>query len=217
MINKLTILLLSLAMLSCGRVVSSNNKKELDMRNIEFIPEEFHNVKLGFYETENNVFTPPNADFLWNEIIIIAPEKIIIHSGSDTIRPIIPICGAYIIGQRRGLKYAHLSAKMLNIRKIGEEIWYSGAIIDPNLQYEHPALPPNFEEEQARRQQRIKEAQNYTDEEINEKVGQGSGSNININLMEYVDFPFEPGVYEIYLSFSGLESNRVKVEIIFKE
>jgi hypothetical protein len=35
--------------------------------------------------------------------------------------------------------------------------------------------------------------------------------------MDYVQMPFEPGVYEIYVSFSGLASNRVKVEIVFEK
>jgi hypothetical protein len=65
------------------------------------------------------------------------------------------------------------------------------------------------------RQQRIEEAQKYSNAELDE--GQASGNFFNLNLMDYVVMPFESGIYEIYLSFSGLESNRVKVEIVIRK
>ena len=190
-----------------------------EMNTIQFIPQEFENIKLGYYESAENACTPAYkskpVEFMINKILINAPQKIIYYPSDSNFKPIVPICGVYMITSRRGLKYAHLSAQMLHIRKVGYSDWHSGEIVAPNLQYEHPALPPNFYEDQKETEQEIKEAQKYSDEELNQ--GQASGSAININLMEYVNVELSSGLYEIYLSFNGLESNRVIVEIIFKE
>jgi hypothetical protein len=119
-----------------------------------------------------------------------------------------------MIRERRGLKYAHLSTPTIHVRKMGEETWYSGEIVEIySGTLEHPDLPHNYYEEEAKRQQRIKEAQKYTDEELDENIGQSSGSAININIVNLVNISFEQGIYEIYVSMFGLESNRVKVEI----
>ncbi|MDR1437139.1 MAG: hypothetical protein LBI65_03365, partial [Candidatus Symbiothrix sp.] len=53
-----------------------------------FIPKEFHEAKLGYYQTEDNVCTPPNADFLWNEIVINVPRKIIYHIADTAFVPV---------------------------------------------------------------------------------------------------------------------------------
>lgn len=200
--------------ISCQTTKTTKN-----MKAIEFIPQKFHDVKLGYYETSKNECSPGyplNAsDFLWSEIAINVPDRIICNVLDSTFAPIIPICGAYIISQKRGLKYAHLSDKVLHIKI--DNTWHSSVIVDPDLQYEHPALPPNYEEEEIKRQQRIKEVQKYSDEEIDKKGGQGFGGFFNVNLLDYIKFPLESGVYEIFMSTCGLESNRVKVEIVFNE
>ena len=221
-----------IALMAGGCFAQANNTeitdKTINMNSIEFIPKEFHDVKLGFNETSKNPCSPNYplyaSDFLRNAITINVPEKIICNISDSAFFPIIPVCVAYVIGEKRGLKYAHLSTPVIHIRKTGEETGFSGEVVEPPYQtlddgtivYKSPDLPPDYYEEEEKRQQRIKEAQKYSDEEIDEKEGQGIGGFLNVNLMEYVDMPFEPGKYEIYLSFSGLESNRVFVEIIFQ-
>jgi len=197
--------------------ISCTTKKTTNMSGIEFIPKEFNDVKLGYYERDKNPRSPGyprNAsDFLWNKIVINAPKKIICTNSNDTLVPVIPICGAYIITWRREMKHYDL-VNMFHIRKINDENWLAGKIEDKDLQYEFPLLPPNYEEDQREIEKWRIEAQNYSDEELEE--GQAGGGFFNLNLMEYINMPFEPGIYEIYVSNSGLESNRVKVEILFK-
>ena len=186
------------------------------MKNIEFIPEYFHQVKLGDNQSKENKLTPHYPDFelyLNNKIEINIPQKIILRRPASEFTPIIPVCGAYMITRRRGLKYGHLSAKMLHIRKAGEETWHSGEIIP--LEEELTPLPLNNEKWEKERLERIKQAQQYSDDELDDDL-YSSGSAINIDLMESVDIQLESGVYEIYLSFCGLESNRARVEIIFE-
>ena len=187
------------------------------MKNIEFIPEYFHQVKLDDnHQSVRHKLTPyyPDSPSLYfkNKIEINIPQKIILRRPASEFTPIIPVCGAYVITLRRASKYAHLSAEMLHIRKAGEETWHSGEIIP--LEEGVIALPLNYEKLEKERLERIKQAQQYSDDELDE--GNASGSAINVDLMEYVDIQLESGVYEIYLSFCGLESNRARVEIIFE-
>ena len=183
---------------------------------IEYIPKEFHDVKLGFYENKENICTPyfPGAcSKIKNQIAINVPQKIICNK----IDLIIPLCGVYMIPERRGLKYADLSTPIIHIRKIGEETWFQGEIVDLFLENTNPYIPPDYYIEEEKRQQRIKDAQKYSDDELIEKEGLSFGKAINVNLAEYINLSFQEGIYEVYVSKSGLESNHVKVEIIFKE
>ena len=195
--------------------VFSQTINTADMNSIVFIPNDFHNVKFGLYESGENVCTPfyPNFEMkIKNEVVINIPQKIICNSEIDSL--IIPICGAYIIGERRGLKYAHLSTPIIHIFKIDEETWYSGKIIDPNLKYEHPDLSFYNTKQEKNRMQKIKEAQSYSDDELNNETGSFSGSAINVNALDFVDLTIQPGIYEIYISMYGLESNQLQVEIL---
>jgi hypothetical protein len=205
-------------MLMQGATISCQTIKTItNMSSIEFIPKEFNDVKLGYYETGDNVCTPSNADVLWNKIVINVPNKIICYISDSTFMPIIPICGAYIIGEKRSYKYHHLWANMLHIRKKGDNMWYSGEIVAPNLEYEHPKPYPGEEEAKKKTVAEVEKAQNYSDEEVDRREGQGAGGVFNINLVDYVEFPFETGTYEIFMSTCGLESNKATIEIIFKE
>ncbi|MBF0576889.1 hypothetical protein [Dysgonomonas sp. GY617] len=184
------------------------------MKNIHFIPKEFNEIKLGYYETIENECSPTflNGEITLNTITINTPEKIVYKLHSDNFTPVIPVCAAYIISLRRGFKYHKLSAKMLHIRKLDEETVYSGEIIDKDRQYEHPEPHPRQRERERERIAKEEEAQKYNDNELNE--GQAGGGYMNVNLMEYIDIPFKPGKYEVYLSFCGLESNHTIVEIV---
>jgi hypothetical protein len=208
-----------LTIIYSSEIFSQTNKKIIEMDPIEFIPKEFHNVVLGFTESSENVCTPFFPKYylkLSNQVAVNIPQKIICNEVGSC--PIIPLCGASMIRERQELKYAHLSTPTIHVRKMGEEAWHSGEIVELDSGVnQHPALPPNYYEEEAERQQRIKEAQKYSDDELNEDVGQSSGSAFNVNLVDYITIPFEQGIYEVYVSRCGLESNRVKVEILINK
>ena len=196
-------------------MTSCQATKAAELKPIEFFPRKFHDVRLGLYETSDTACTPRKAIAgSMNRLAINLPEKIVFRPGL-AVRPVVPLCGAYMVSLRRGLKYSGQSSAMtLHVRRVGEERWYSGALVDPNLKYEHPALPPNHEEE-SREMERIKEAQAYKDEELDE--GQASGGFINVDVLEFVEVQLQPGRYEVYLSMSGLESNHATVEVVFQK
>lgn len=217
--KKTTIIFIALACIVGGCRQGTNTKE------IEFRPKKFNNVKLGEYGQEQNPCSPfyplDIAFMLWNEIVINAPKKIIYYTKNDTIIPVIPVCGAHMITDKRDYKYYELAIKTFYIRKLGEETFYSGKMVnyyyydDDDETLDESLLSLFSEEEEVERQRRIEEAQKYTDEELDH--GQSAPIYFNENLMDYVEMPFEPGIYEIYVAKSGLKSNRVKVEIIFKE
>lgn len=215
----LLLLLPIVASFSCSNLQNfklKNEQKTDQMRKIEFIPEEFNDVKLGYYETQQSVsfLQFPNGIPI-NTITISTPDKIICDLKNKDFTPVIPICAIHLISLKRGLKYNDLSAMMLHIRKLDEKIVYSGEIVDKELKGEHPILSPGHTEAERLRIEMVKEAQKYSDDEL-DLPGLFEGNFLNINLMEYVNIPFEPGRYEVYLSFCGLESNHTIVEIVEK-
>ena len=186
------------------------------MKNINFIPEKFNDIKLGYYQAQMNECSPnyPNKIIQLNTISINIPQTILFVEAEGFV-PIIPVCASYAISLRRIYKYNYLAAKKLHIKKIEEEEIFTGEIVRKINYGMVSLLPPNYEEQQQRKRQMIEEAQSYGDDELGD--GFGGANYININLMEYIDMPFVPGKYEVWLFFNGLESNRVIVEIVFEE
>lgn len=185
-----------------------------NMSGTEFFPQRFHNVKLGYNETEMNECSPgyPEELFSTNKILINIPEKIVLRLDKDNeLHPVIPVCASYIVSLRRIYKYNDLSIKILYIKNIETEEVFSGEIVQ-HLEYGTPLPPPNYEEQQQRKRQLVAEAQSYDDDDLGD--GLAGANYLNINLIDYVDIPFLPGKYEVWLSFSGLESNHCFVEII---
>ena len=208
------LLLTSILFSCCSSVSKKQSQKIRGVENIQFIPKEFHDIELGYYETEENLCSPKFTDGIipLNTISINTPQKIIVNSSNENFTPSIPVCVAYMVSLRRGLKYNHLSTRILYVKQLSESITYLGEFIDKDMQYEHPILPPGYEDAEKKRLAMVEEAQKYSDMELNQ--GQSGGGYMNINLMEYVDMPFLPGKYEVWISFCGLESNHAIVEII---
>lgn len=192
-----------------------NENKSDNMSSTKFFPKSFHDVKLGYHETEMNECSPgyPEELFSTNKIAINVPRKIIFHL--DNLQPIIPVCVLYVVSVKRGLKYDGLSKKfifMANTKDTTNEYTAEVYDNDPNLQHEHPEPDPFAEELENERRKKIIEAQRYSDDELEESTDWGRY--MNINLLDYINLPIESGKYEVWMSFYGLESNHCFVEII---
>lgn len=209
-------LLSSTILISCSCVTKHKITKE--MKSITFIPKEFEDIELGYDKTNSNKLTPLYPDGISsNTIAINTPTKVIYKISKDSVvKPSIPLCTIYAISSKRGLKYANLSAKIIHVKELNSDIIYSGEIIPLDLQYEYPAEDPDCAEEEIERQAMILEAQNYSDDELDD-FSVRRGNFMNIDVLEYVDMPIKSGKYEVYLSFSGLESNKAIVEIVIEE
>ena len=189
---------------------------------IRFIPATFNDLELGYLSNSLKPCSPLYPEraisHLRNEVLINAPEKIVISSSLrlDSLQPVIPVCIAFVITEYFGYKYAHLIDEEFHIRKMDSGKSYTGILYDESLLDGSPLAPdPTQEEWGKEREMRVVQAQSYSNDELN--GGQASSTYRNLNLMQYVDMPFEPGVYEIYYTLKGLESNRVQVEIVFEE
>jgi hypothetical protein len=112
------------------------NKNTESMKEIYYIPQEFHEISLGYYEPKDAIFSPfydkrKPWGYYTNKIIIYVPQKIIYYPGSCGFSPVIPVCGDYDVTDRRAYKYYHLSTDVLSIQKVGDETWYSGEVLPP--------------------------------------------------------------------------------------
>ncbi|MCD8176832.1 MAG: hypothetical protein LUE98_05160 [Tannerellaceae bacterium] len=200
-----------------GNAVSYNQYKGKikNMKTIQFLPKEFNEIKLGYYENEMSVCSPgyPDDTVEINTLLINIPHTII-SKDRKSCTPVIPLCITSGLSDKRYYKYYNLSAKIIYVKKEGEEVIYSGQIVE-QISTEWDVLnefPPDMEDFIKEEETNIAEAQLYSDEELNE--GTYSPRHANLNLLDYVDMPFLPGKYEVWVTFSGLESNHMFVEII---
>jgi hypothetical protein len=202
------------------------SKAQTNMQAIQFIPKEFHDVKLGYYEHTLHAlipYYPETDDVMWNEIAINAPRKIIFKLKNDDFTPILPLCGYFVITKGRFLKfadydeelgkYAPYNTMVIHMKKVSEEDWFSGKIVDD---YDGDFVEdPDAEKDEEKRLKEIMEAQTRTLEDLED--GSAGADAININVLKYVHIPLTSGVYEVYLSLSGLESNHMQVEIVIEK
>lgn len=215
-ISNSTIILLLFASIANGSVSSITQQKK-KMENIAFIPKEFNEIKLGYDETDM-VKTSPGypKDVIKVGIIAINTPKVIHYdNNNNNCKPILPISAVHSISGERSAKYIKLADQLIHVRNMKNGIEFSGKIYkkrNPDIS-EFP-ISLYSEKDRIEREELLKAAQKYTDEEIDYPNSFTIGDYINVDIMEYVDFPFLPGKYEIWLSFSGLESNHTIVEII---
>jgi hypothetical protein len=189
---------------------------------IEFIPTKFHDINLGFRNKGENICTPYFPNFglsVDNQVVVNIPDQIICNDMVSC--SIIPLCGAVMIPEKRGLKYNHLSTPIVFVTKIDDDNdddhkWLSGEIVDPSKSSEFSESQAETASEEEERQRKIAEAQYYSDDELGTDNAYAAGYAFNVNIVEYIRTPFFAGIYEIYVSMFGLESNRARVEIIIK-
>ena len=204
--KKLTFIVTLLMLISQN---SFGQKKKTNMQTIQFIPKAFHDVKLGFDENTIHALTPyypETDDVMKNEIAINIPQKIIFTSKAGEFIPIIPLCGYFDISHRRSMKFADYDEElgeyadhfkmMIHIKKSSEEEWFSGEIIE-DYEDEIPYIPEWAEKEEEERQQKIKEAQKYTLEELDD--GESAALAFNINVLKYVKIHLTSDFHNVYI------------------
>ncbi len=212
--------LIVISLLFCAFPLMYSHPKqgeEAAVCGIQFIPKEFNDIKLGYNQTEMVKTSPgyPNDVIKANTMAINTPTMIYYNDCDSRFKPVIPLSAIYAVTLERSLKYIRLISQLIHIKNIDNGVEFSGEIFkkrNPNID-EHPLVSLNAAEKEKERQELIEKAQKLTDEEIDNR-GYGIGEFINVNIMEYVDFSFLPGKYEVWLSFSGLESNHTVVEIV---
>ena len=194
---------------TCGHNIlrTKNNNK---MKTIEFIPKKFENID---FESVETVMCPcsPNFPHKINEVNILkinVPEKIFFHSLDE--KRVIPVCIAYSISILRALKYHNFSKEIFHIKPEDGDIVYSGNFFNKRAAHKTPYIPEISEY----KQQKINDAQNLSDAELDE--GAYSRGYLNVNALDYVQIPIKSGRYEVWVTYYGLESNHVFVEVFME-
>ena len=199
---------------------SMNSKQKIIMYKIQFLPKGFNDIKgLSIYEPND---CTPELDVYNTKCSVLkisAPQtmtcffKKLKQTEDVKVDPYLPICFNFLISGKRIYKYENKKEIALFIRKKSTTKWYSGTVEDKD-----PSSLIFVDEagnEDIEFQKKVKEAQNYSDDELED--GSISGYAMNLNVIEYVDFPLEEGTYEIYLAQYNLESNHVFVDIVFED
>ena len=187
------------------------------MRNIYFIPEKFNDIKLGYSVRSMNPCSPGYPDRLFeiNIIKINTPEKVIYKLNKEESAFIIPLCILSSTSIKRIYKYNHLSDRLIHVRKMDNDSFiYTGQIYNNAIRCGHIETDPLHEELEKEKQIKVEEAQAYSDDELDSEPA--AGGYRSVNLMDYVDMPFLPGKYEVWVTCYGLESNHTIVEIIIE-
>lgn len=212
--------LIVISLLFCAFPLMHSRPKqgeEAAVCGIQFIPKEFNDIKLGYNQTEMLKTSPgyPNDVIKINTMAINTPTIIYYNDCDSSFKPVIPLSAIYLVSSERSLKYIHLIDQLIHVKNKESSIDVSGKINkkqNPDIDILYlPRLDAEKNEKEKR--EAIKQARKLTDDEIDIDV-YSSGEFINVNIMEYVNFPFLPGKYEVWLSFSGLESNHTVVEIV---
>jgi hypothetical protein len=194
---------------ACGcKIVKIKNNK--NMNTIKFIPATFENIDFESVRTEMCPCSP-NFPHEINEVNILkinVPEKIFFHSLDEKI---IPVCIAYSISILRDLKYHNYSKEIFHIKPENGKIAYSGEFFDKRAAHKTPYIPIDTSEYE---RQRINDAQKLSDAELDE--GAYSRGYLNVNALDYVPIPIKSGKYEVWVTYYGLESNHVFVEIFME-
>ena len=193
------------------------NKKDTVMSKIQFIPKEFHDVVCDFQNGMGNPCTPKEVRY---SIRINAPKEVILYvnkgynANLNTAYLQLPICIEASITDRRRYKYLDLTTWVINVRKAGSDKWQINKLeIDDYDEMEEG--DPFIEIEKREELEKQKDAQKYSDDELD--VLPGNGYTFNIDPVKHSGVVFEEGEYEIFLSCCGLDSNSVIVKITFKE
>lgn len=194
------------------------NRQQKIMNKIKFIPNEFQNMECGYRSVVPNPCTPQFENGTIG-IKINGPHQMICYAIiSDnpatraTVPPYLPICISYKITKKRQYKYYKDSDMVVYIKNKKDEHWNSGVV-----HYEDGGdnIPSPEEEGDNRKiQEEIKNAQNYSEDMLDNSPHFGAA--MNLNVLEYVDMPLKAGEYEIYLTNFGLESNHITVEVVIK-
>ncbi len=207
----------ALLLFTCAISVSCQTRKKNEtMKKKRFEPMEFNDIKLGLSERQENICTPdyPNTHLLkMSQVKINVPTKVFLHKNSinDSVS-IIPLCGIYLISNYRATLYKEELAT-IHMKKDDINIWQLGIIGGKEDEDTEEPLPIDWEDvEEKERQNDIDKANLIPVEDIDS--GQGFGSAMNINILEFVNIPVLPGTYEVYVTMYGVESNHEFINVV---
>ena len=196
---------------------------------IRFEPQEWMELELDWREyvwsMERNTCTPFVDVWRKSVLNINVPTKIFVDSKSlHEVVPAIPVSGYTKTSENRRYKY-HGTHHLLTlyISKAGEKevLYESLAVVEREPEWpadidRHPIPKPVDPIQEAKEKAKRENAMAMKDEELDKEVSQLSLYYDTFNACDYVSMPLQPGKYEVYCTFRGLESEHKVVEIVFE-
>ena len=197
---------------------------------IRFEPQEWMELELDWSEyvwsMERNTCTPFVDVWRKSVLNINVPTKIFVDSKSlHEVVPAIPVSGYTKTSENRSYKYhgTHHLLK-LYISKAGEKevLYESLAVVEREPEWptgitdKHPEPKPVDPIQEAKENAKRENAMSIPDEELDKGHTQFRSFCFTFNACDYVSMPLQPGKYEVYCTFRGLESEHKVVEIVFE-
>lgn len=159
---------------------------------MDYIPELYKKVEVGTYQEAP--CSPAIPSSCWSGIIITAPKSIILEENE---RLVVPVCGYYLVPVLSAMDDdLPLS---VHVRLIDSKNVLSGAIIEEGENEPDEPLPDD--------------APSLSKEDFEDVL---TGGYFNIDVQHYLKDKLMPGVYEVVVTYAGVSSNIVQLEIISK-
>ena len=112
--------------------------------------------------------------------------------------------------------------KLISYTDEKEVLYESLAVVEREPEWpagitdKHPEPEPVDPIQEAKEKAKRQNAMVMKDEELDKEVSQLSLYYDTFNACDYVSMPLQPGKYEVYCTFRGLESEHKVVEIVFE-
>ena len=197
---------------------------------IRFEPQEWMELELDWREyvwsMERNTCTPFVDVWRKSVLNINVPTKIFVDSKRlHEVVPAIPVSGYTKTSENRRYKY-HGTHHLLTlyISKAGEKevLYESLAVVEREPEWpagitdKHPEPKPVDPIQEAKEKAKRENAMSIPDEELDKGHTRFRSFCFTFNACDYVSMPLQPGKYEVYCTFRGLESEHKVVEIVFE-
>ena len=211
-----------------GANAQQEDKDMEKMMGIRFEPQEWMELELDWREyvwsERENACTPVVDE--WKSVVSInVPTKILVDSKRlHEVVPAIPVSVFTQISENRSYKYhGNQHLLRLHISKAGEkEVLYESLVekkeeeLPAGITDKHPEPEPEDPIQEAKEKAKRENAMSIPDEELDKGHTRFRSFCFTFNACDYVSMPLQPGKYEVYCTFHGLESEHKVVEIVFE-
>lgn len=195
-------------------------KKQIKMHTI-YSPREFSEIELGPDKDGRNKMTPVvDLHLRKPQLNINIPDKIRFIDVDTCVHIIdssfsLPVCGESLVTRKRLCYFGEQLNPTLHISIVDDEKWYRSEYDEKPILDD--LIIDHEEEDMLEFKNEMIEAKKSGIDEIDIWEGTLNSTGFNLNLFEVIkNMPIKSGLYEVYVTQYGLESNHEKVELIFE-
>lgn len=153
---------------------------------MDYIPDEFKDVKVGIFE--KGICSPDAPSANWKGVIIAAPEIVHLEAGK---KPQIPVCGYYLLSVVDMMEAGPIK---IILKRTGEKESIIGIVGPTSDMEDDPEEPPP------------EDAPVHSPEELENVY---TGGYFNIDAQKHLEVPLSTGTYELTVEYAKSVSNVV--------